>query len=50
MQQSRLVFLPVQHDDIIVTVVWRELAVLLAVPVALALAVWLLRRRGGRLE
>lgn len=50
MQQSRLVFLPVQHDDVIVTVVWRELLALLAVAVGIALAIWLLRRRGRRLE
>ena len=48
MQDLRVVFLPVQHSDVIVHVSWGELAATVAA-VAL-LGAWLLRRRGRRLK
>jgi hypothetical protein len=46
MPQNRLAFVPTQHHDVIVSILWRELLVMTALPVGLALAVSLLRRRG----
>jgi hypothetical protein len=46
-QDRRVVLLPTQHSDVIVHVYWGELAAAVA---AVALAVWLLRRRGRRRE